>query len=70
MSSLFFNTVLQMALRDDVECWQKSKGMGIRLGDHESDCFTSLRFADDVALVLHFTGAASKKMMCDFKQST
>ena len=39
---------LQMALKDDVERWQKSKGMGIRLGDYESDCFTNLRFADDV----------------------
>ena len=37
---------------------QKSKGMGFRLGDYESDCLTNLRFA------------SSKKMMCDFKQST
>ena len=45
-----FNTVLQMALKDDVERWQKSKGMGVRLGDNESDCLTNLRFADDVLL--------------------
>ena len=30
LSSLLFNTVLQMALKDDVERWEKSKGMGIR----------------------------------------
>ena len=39
-----------MALKDDVERWQKSEGMGIRLGDDESDCVTNLRFADDVLL--------------------
>ena len=44
-----------MALKDDVERWQKSRGMGIRLGDHESDCLTNLRFTDDV---LYFAGAA------------
>ena len=48
LSSLLFNTVLQMALRDDVERWQKPKGMAICSGDSESDCLTNLRFADDV----------------------
>ena len=43
--------VLQMALKDDMwERRQKSKSMGLRLGDHESDCLTNLRFADDVLL--------------------
>ena len=46
LSSLLFNTVLQVALEDGLINWQK-KGMGIRLGDAESDCLTNLRFADD-----------------------
>ena len=43
--------------------------MGIYLRDHDRDCFTNLRFADDVMLF-----ATSKeqirKMMCDFKKTT
>ena len=50
VSSVLFNTVLQMALKDDVERWRKSEGMGIRLADRESDCLTNLRLADDVLL--------------------
>ena len=50
LSSLLFNTVLQVAMKDDVERWQKAKGMGIRLGDHEIYCLRNLRFADDVLL--------------------
>ena len=46
LSSMLFNTVLQVALKDDVERWQQSKGIGIQLGEHESDCLTNLRFAD------------------------
>ena len=42
--SFLFNTVLQMALNDDVERWQKTKGMGIRLRDQESECLTNLRY--------------------------
>ena len=38
LSSLLFNTVLQKAPKDIVVRWQKSKGMGIRLGGYESDC--------------------------------
>ena len=44
LSSLLFNTVLQVAF------WQKKKGMGICLGDCDLDCRTNLRFADDVLL--------------------
>ena len=44
------NTTLQVALKDDVKRWQTSKCMGVRLGDHESDCLTNLRFADEVLL--------------------
>ena len=51
LSSLLFNTVLQMALKDDVTRWKKKKGVGICSSDSESDCFTSLRFADDVLLI-------------------
>ena len=49
LSSLLFNTVLQVALKDNLARWQK-KGMGICLGDSESDCLTNLRFAEDVLL--------------------
>ena len=34
LSSLLFNTMLQMALKDGVQRWQNSEGMGFRLGDH------------------------------------
>ena len=37
LSSLLFNIVLQMALKDDVTRWQKTKIMGICLGDSEFD---------------------------------
>ena len=66
--SLNVNTMLQMALKDDVERWPKPKGMGIRLGDYESDCLTSLRFAGDV-LLFSVSLVQLQKMMCDFKQS-
>ena len=69
LSSLLFNTVLQMALKDDVERWQKPKGMGLRLGDYESDCLTNLRFPDDV-LLFSCSLVQLQKVMCDFKQST
>ena len=48
LSSLLFNTVLQMALKDDLPRWQKKRGMGICLGDNDHDSFTNMRFADDV----------------------
>ena len=69
LSSLPSNTVLQMALKDDVTRWQKIKGMGICLGDSESDCLTHLRFADDV-LLFSTSLVQLQKMLCDFKQST
>ena len=69
LSSLLFNTVLQYSLKDDIQRWQKKKGMGIYLSDNDHDCFTNLRFADDVLLF-----ASSKeqlqKMLCEFKRST
>ena len=69
MSSLLFNTVLQYSLKDEIQRWQKKKGMGIYLSDHDCDCLTNLRFADDVMLF-----ATSKeqirKMMCEFKRAT
>ena len=69
LSILLFNTVLQMAFENVVECWQKTKGMGIRLGVSLSDCFTHQCFADDVHL-FSFSLVQLPKMMCDFKQST
>ena len=69
MSSLLFNTVLQYALKNVIQRWQKKKGMGIYLSDQERDCLTNLRFADDVMLF-----ATSKeqiqKMMNEFKKAT
>ena len=69
MSSLLFNTVLQYSLKDEIQRWQKKKGMGIYLSDQERDCLTNLRFADDVMLF-----ATSKEqirnMMCEFKKAT
>ena len=49
LSSLLFNTVLQVALKDDLPRWQKRNGQKC-LGDCELDCLTNLRFADDVLL--------------------
>ena len=69
LSSLLFNTVLQMLLTDGVERWQKSKGMGKRLGDYESDCLTILRVADDVFL-FSTSLVRLQKVMFDFKQIT
>ena len=34
LSSVLFNAMLQITLKDDVEHWQNSKGLGIRLGDY------------------------------------
>ena len=69
MSSLLFNTVLQYSLKDEIQRWQKKKGMGIYLSDQERDCLTNLRFADDVMLF-----ATSKEqlrnMMYEFKKAT
>ena len=69
MSSLLFNTVLQYSLKDEIQRWQKKKGMGIYLGDHDHDCLTNLRFADDVMLFATFKEQI-RKMMCDFKKAT
>ena len=68
MSSLLFNTVLQAAQEDDLKGWQE-KGNGIRLGDQQADCSTSLRFADD-ALPFSTTLEQLRGMLCDFKKST
>ena len=43
--------------------------MGIYLGDHDHDCLTNLRFADDVMLFATFKEQI-RKMMCDFKKAT
>ena len=49
-----------MAVEDDVTRWQKIKGMGICLGDSESDCSTNLRFSRQRTVVLNVVGAAPK----------
>ena len=41
LSSLLFNTVLQNSLKDDIQRWQKKKGMGIYLSEHDHDCITN-----------------------------
>ena len=66
LSSLLFNTVLQVALKNYLPRWQKKKGMGICLGDHELDCLTNLRFADDV-LLFATSMEQLQKMMCEFQ---
>ena len=68
MSSLLFNTVLQYALKNVIQRWQK-KGMGIYLSDQERDCLTNLRFADDVMLFATSKGQI-RNMMCEFKDAT
>ena len=68
-SSLLFNTVLQNSLKDITQRWQKKKGMGIYLSDHDHNCLTKLRFADDV-LLFATSKEQLQKMLCDFKEST
>ena len=69
MSSPPSNTVLQYSLKDEIQRWQKKKGMSKNLSDHVHDCLTNLRFADDVMLF-----ATSKeqirKLLCEFKKAT
>ena len=69
LPSLLINTVLQVALKDDLSRWQKKRNMGICLGDCETDCFTDLRFADDV-LLFATSLEQLQKMLCDFNRST
>ena len=60
---------MQYSLKNEIQRWQKKKGMGIYLSDQERNCLTNLRFADDVMLF-----ATSKEqlrnMMYDFKKAT
>ena len=69
LSSLLFNTVLQNSLKEVTQRWQKKKGMGIHLSDQDHDCFTNLRFADDV-LLFATSKEQLQKMMYEFKEST
>ena len=69
MSSLLFNTVLQCSLKEEIKCWQKKKGMGVYLSNHDRDCLTNLRFADDVML-FETSKEQIRNMMCDFKKAT
>ena len=69
LSSLLFNTVLQYSLKDDIQRWQKKKGMGIYLRDTDYDCLTNPRFADDV-LLLASSKEQLRKMLYESKKST
>ena len=69
LSSLLFSTVLQYALNNVIQRWQRNKGRGIYLGDQERDCLTNLRFADDVMLFATSKGQI-QNMMCKFKEAT
>ena len=68
LSSLLFNTVLQVALEDELKTWHE-KGMGISLGDHTTDCLSNLRFTDNVHL-FSISLEQLKRTMRDFKWST
>ena len=41
---------IEIFLKVEIQRLQKKKGMGIYLSDHDRDCLTNLRFADDVML--------------------
>ena len=69
LSSVLFNMVLQNSLKNDIQRWQKKKGMGIYLSDNDHDCITNLRFADDV-LLFASSQEQFQKMLCEFKRST
>ena len=43
--------------------------MGIYLSDHDHDCLTNLRFADDV-LLFATSKEQTRKMLCGFEKST
>ena len=66
LSSLLSNAVLQAALKDDLESWREK---GMSLGEQQADCFSNLRFADDV-LLISTSMEQLRGMMCDFKKST
>ena len=66
---MLFNTVLQYSLKDDIQRWQKKKGIGIYLSDNDHECLTNLRFADDV-LLLASSNEQLRKMFYEFKKPT
>ena len=68
LSTLLFNTVLQSSLKEVTQRWQKKIGMGIYPSDHDHDCLTNLRFADDV--ILFATSKDQLQKMYEFKEST
>ena len=48
---------------------KKTKGMGLRLGDQESDCLTNLRFTGDI-LLCSSSLVQLQIIMRDFKKNT
>ena len=69
LSSLLFKTILQYSLKDEIQRWQKKKGMGIYLNDNDYDCLMNLRFADDV-MMFATSKKQIRKMLCEFKKAT
>ena len=69
LSSLLFNTVLQYSLKNEIYRWQKKRGICIYLSDHDHDCLTNLRFADDVVLFAT-SKEQTRKMLCEFMKVT
>ena len=47
----------------------KEKGMGVYLSDHDHDCLTNLRFADDVLLLVS-SKEQIRKMLCELRKVT
>ena len=66
---LLFNTVFELSLQDEIQRWQKKTGMGMCSSAHDRDCFTNLRFADDVMLFA-ISKEQIRKMLCEFKKET
>ena len=62
LSSLLFNTVLQNSLKDVTQRWQKKKGKGIYLSDHDHDCLTNV-------LLFATSKEQLQKILCEFKES-
>ena len=65
-SSQLFNSVLQVALQDDLRTWRK-KRVGITYEEDHRHCISNLKFAEDV--LLQSTSLDQlKKMLTDFKK--
>ena len=70
ISSLLFNTVLQVALKDDLHHDGKRKNNGHLLRRRRSRLSHEFALCWRCALVRFYKGAVFKNMLCDFKHST